>query len=329
LTTANAEAALQVEQTGTQLNMAMHSIRPHDHARLAVYQKQNDIGVLIADYDLTSIVPGTPVVRSLSTTALLQDIRIIFTAGDTLLTAYNLTNDSRAPAASVIMLPSYITQRTFSVQWGAVDFDVVRSYDVQVKDGLYGIWTPWLTATTQTTNSFTGVDGHTYFFHVRARDLSGNQSQYNPDQHGDAFTSVLITPAPVLETSFKWTWPFFKTNSPLTYTIFINSTGSLSTTLALTDTLSPSMTLVSDTLSIDTWPAPTFDGAAIHWTGNVTGSNTYLRLTYAATPTILLTPGTALTNVVQMNFGLNTITRTATTTLAFLTYLPIILRAAP
>ncbi len=329
LASATGEAALHIEQTGAQLNMTVYSTRSHDHARLAVYQRQNDIGVLMADYDLASIVPGTPVVRSSSTAALPQDVRIIFTADDSLLAAYNLTNDGRAPATSITMLPPYVTQGTFSVQWDAVDSDGVRSYDVQVKDGLYGAWTPWLTATTQTTSNFSGLNGHTYFFRVRARDLSGNQSQFNLDQHGDAFTSVLITPAPVFETSFKWTWPFFKPDVPLTYTVFINNTGSLSAVLTLTDTLPPSTALVPDTLSIDAGPAPTFDGAASHWTGSVTGSSTYLRLTYALTPSLSLVPGTVLTNIMQMHFGTSTILRTATTVSGFDVYLPVIFRNAP
>ncbi len=329
LTSATDEAALHIEQTGTQLNMKVHSTRPHDHARLAVYQRQNDIGVLIASWDLALIGPNTSIVRSLATTAQLQDLRIIFTADDALLAAYKMTNDGRAPSASMVMLPTYVTQPTFPIAWDAVDFDGVRSYDVQVKDGYDGIWTPWLTATAQTTGNFTGDDGHTYFFRVRARDLGGNQSQYNPDPLGDTFTSVLITPAPILETSFIWTWPFFKPNVPLTYTIFINSTGSHSTTLTLTNTLPASMTLVPDTLRINSWPAPTFDGATVHWTGIVTGGSTYLRLVYVVTPSLGLASGAVVTNAMHLSFGAVTMTRTATTIAGFDTYLPLILRQAP
>ena len=329
LATANAEAALDVEQTGTQLSVTVYSTRPRDHARLAIYQNQNDIGVLIASWDLAFIDPDTPIIRSLATAAQLQDLRIIFTVDDVVFAAYNVTNDGRAPSTWIVMLPTYVTPTTFPITWGAIDSDGVRSYDVQVKDGYEGLWTPWLTATTQTAANFIGEDGHTYFFRIRARDLGGKQSQYNPDPLGDAFTSVLLTPAPILETSFKWTWPFFKPNVPLTYTIFINSTGSLSTTLTLTDTLPPSMTLVPDTLIIDSWPVATFDGATIHWTGNVTGGSTYLRLVYAVTPSLSLATGAVVTNAMHLSYGAVTLTRAVTTIAGFDTYLPIVLRYAP
>jgi uncharacterized repeat protein (TIGR01451 family) len=329
LTTANADAALDVEQTGAQLNVTAYATRPYEHARLAIYQKQHDMGVLIASWNLALVGPNAPIVRSLATTAQLQDLRIIFTADDALLAAYNLTNDGRAPSTWMGVLPTYVTQTAFPVTWGAIDFDGVYSYDVQVKDGYEGLWTSWLTATTQTADNFTSEDGHTYFFRVRARDLGGNQSQYNSDPVGDAFTSVLLTPAPILETSFIWTWPFFKPNVPLTYTIFINSTGSLSTTLTLTDTVPPSMTLVPETLSLNSWPAPTFDGATIHWTGIITGGSTYLRLVYVVTPNLSFAPGAVVTNTMNLSFEAITLTRTVTTIAGFDAYLPLVLRQTP
>jgi uncharacterized repeat protein (TIGR01451 family) len=326
VTTATSEAALDIEQAASQLDLAVFLTRLHDQVRLSVYQNQNDIGVLIATWDLMSVGPNKPISRSLPTAAQLQDMRIVLTADDVVLGAYNMTNDGRAPSVAMIMLPTHVTQTTFSTSWVAVDFDGVRSYDVQVKDGYDGVWTPWLTATTQTITNFTGIDGHTYFFRARARDLAGNQSQYNPDPLGDTFTSVLLTPAPILETSHKWTRPFFQPDVPLTYTIFINSTGSLSATLMLTDTLPASMALVPDTLKINSSPAPTFDGAAIHWTGIVTGGSTYLRLVYAVTPSVLLTPGTTLINTAIIAYGDHVITRTAHTTMPYQVYLPVILR---
>ena len=37
-----------------------------------------------------------------------------------------------------------------------------------------GGWADWLMATTAVTGTYTGQEGHTYCFRVRARDVAGN-----------------------------------------------------------------------------------------------------------------------------------------------------------
>jgi uncharacterized repeat protein (TIGR01451 family) len=324
ITAANGEAALHIELTGSLLNIGVYSTRAHAHARVSVYQRTPGCGADV--YDLTDLTPATPFTHTIPTKPGVSDLAALFTDGDTTLAAYNITNDGHPPIVSVEALPTFVTTSTFTVTWTGSDSDCIRSFDVQVRDGFDGVWTPWLTDVVKESHPFTGVDGHTYFFRVRARDLAGNQSAYVPDQSNNAFTSVLITAAPVLETSFKWTWPFTNLNHSIDYTIFINNTGSLSATVSLTDTLPSNTALISGTLAIDAMPAPTFDGDTIHWTGIVTGGGTYLRLTYALTSTIDLPPGSIVTNTAVIAYTGRVITRTATTTVPYRAYLPLVTR---
>ena len=127
---------------------------------------------------------------------------------------------------------------------------------MQVRDGWDGQWTNWLTATTQYGNWFNGEDGHTYFFRFRARDLAGNENAYTDNPFGNGFISVLVTPAPVLETSVK------SANSPLIRCrpsagrSICGTAGNLSTTVTLTDTLPPLTTILTDALWLNGEPAP-------------------------------------------------------------------------
>ena len=54
----------------------------------------------------------------------------------------------------------------------------MANFDVQVQVDA-GPWTDWLMATTATSSVYSGLTwGHTYSFHVRARDVAGNVSGY-------------------------------------------------------------------------------------------------------------------------------------------------------
>lgn len=76
-----------------------------------------------------------------------------------------------APLAHVNPLPAFVGTPDFAVGWS---LDMVSPganllyYDVQVKDGAGGAWTDWLTKTTNTSATFSGSEGHTYYFQARA-----------------------------------------------------------------------------------------------------------------------------------------------------------------
>jgi hypothetical protein len=98
--------------------------------------------------------------------------------------------DSSPPTSKVLALPEFSTKE-FDVEWSGSDIGPaeIRSYDVQYRGGPYDIWTDWLTDTLQTSATFAGEYGHTYYFRCRARDWVGNVELY-PDGDGDTSTHV-------------------------------------------------------------------------------------------------------------------------------------------
>jgi len=100
------------------------------------------------------------------------------------------STDASPPSSQVSVLPPW-SEETFNVHWSGMDEGPagVQSYDVQVRDGAGGAWTDWLLDTVQTSASFTGEIGHTYYFRCRARDHAGNLEPY-PSGDGDTFTQI-------------------------------------------------------------------------------------------------------------------------------------------
>jgi hypothetical protein len=103
--------------------------------------------------------------------------------------------DTLAPISSMTS-PASSQLTSFVVTWLATDaHSGVASYDVQYRVGRYGAWTPWLSATGDTSAVFgpsvpvTVVRGETYFFQVRASDHAGNVETY-PDDDGHTSTYV-------------------------------------------------------------------------------------------------------------------------------------------
>ena len=322
-TTANAEAALTVEQAGSALNLGLFSTRAREATRLFVYQRSTCS--LIAQRDIASIDPAAPQSYSISTSLALSDLAILFTGGNALILGYNPT-DCVAPMSAVHALPG-ASPPSFVVSWSGSDmYSGVASYDIQYKDGRDGSWTGWLTATTQTSGVFTGAHGHTTFFRARARDLAGRVEPFGNDEWGQAFTTVLTTPAAVMETSRKTAPAFFAPGQPVTYTLLLSNTGNLADGIALTDTLPVSMTLITDSLSASSGPAPTFDGARILWSGVVT-HNTSVLITYALSPTLSLGFMQPQTNTAVIDGGVVPVARSAVTSMARLVFLPLIFRA--
>jgi spore germination protein YaaH len=94
--------------------------------------------------------------------------------------------DSLPPVAGITALAPVQGGEAFQVSWAAVDnLSGVVSMDVGVSvDG--GQWTPWLTGTAATSATFTGVQGHTYAFSVRATDGQGHTGDFLPADTGMA-----------------------------------------------------------------------------------------------------------------------------------------------
>jgi hypothetical protein len=100
--------------------------------------------------------------------------------------------DTTPPTATVDLLTPYQTALTFTVSWSGTDaLSGIASFDVQARDGDQP-WTDWLTATTALSATFEGLDGHTFYFRARARDVLGNLGSYAPG-NGDTATHVDTT----------------------------------------------------------------------------------------------------------------------------------------
>jgi RHS repeat-associated protein len=111
-------------------------------------------------------------------TAIHAQASIVFDTNAAIDTAPFLnTIDAGAPSSSVAPLPATETSKTFTVNWAGADDpggSGIARYDIFVSDD-GGPFQPWLTGTTLTSTSFTGVVGHTYGFYSIATDEVGNR----------------------------------------------------------------------------------------------------------------------------------------------------------
>jgi RHS repeat-associated protein len=102
--------------------------------------------------------------------------------------------DAVAPTSSVAALPAFTGATTFTLSWSGADNvggSGLATFDVFVSDN-GAPFTALLTATTQTSTSFTGLGGHTYGFYSVAVDNAGNR-EATPNG-AQATTTVDSTP---------------------------------------------------------------------------------------------------------------------------------------
>jgi stage II sporulation SpoD-like protein/WD40 repeat protein len=104
---------------------------------------------------------------------------------------YTFKIDSTPP---VVAITSPVTASlSFVVNWSGFDATSgLASFDAQSRDLATGVWRDWQTATSSTSASFFGADGHTYQFRVRARDQAGNLSAYS--DASNATTTIQFIP---------------------------------------------------------------------------------------------------------------------------------------
>jgi TolB protein len=122
--------------------------------------------------------------------------------------------DADPPVSTMSALPAQ-SPASFLVSWNGSDngnFGGIKGYDVQVKDGLNGTWTPLLNQPLDTSATYLGTGGHTYYFRVRSCDDSYNMEAWPADY--DTFTMVEALPPvtsvhalpPFSRTGFTVTW---------------------------------------------------------------------------------------------------------------------------
>ncbi|MCX6030937.1 MAG: hypothetical protein NT169_16775 [Chloroflexi bacterium] len=90
------------------------------------------------------------------------------------------TVDTSAPSALVDPLAEWQPE-TFAVSWAGSDIlSGVTTFDVQTRVG-DGDWSDWLPGAAVTASLFTGSDGQTYAFRVRAADAAGNVGAWSQE----------------------------------------------------------------------------------------------------------------------------------------------------
>ncbi len=127
----------------------------------------------------------------------LQDGAVGYSATE-MKTAYEMAMQNTPPSSEMMALPAY-SGETFEVTWYTDDeMAALASYDIQAcQDNCEdsgAIWADWLTRTVDTSATFTGEPGHTYYFRCRARDYMENLEDWPANPGYDAFTAVDLTP---------------------------------------------------------------------------------------------------------------------------------------
>jgi hypothetical protein len=125
------------------------------------------------------------------------------------------TVETVPPTSSVLELPAYMDNRTFTVSWnGTDDSSGIAYYSIDSsKDGVN--WETWIPKTADNSSAFTGEDNQTYYFRSKAVDRAGNEEpeHQEPDTRTQVYTGVPkvtldITPNPCkTATTFTVTYP--------------------------------------------------------------------------------------------------------------------------
>lgn len=265
-------AALALTPTPAGFEVGLYS--PAARTNVRAVARRLDNGALLDERVLSSLDPATPRRWSIAAPgpAVAGVSLVVYSEAGAVLVAINPLPDTRPPTSQLGPLPPFVESTAFAVSWSGEDEDSgLAGFDVQVRDGVEGSWTGWLTGTTATSATFSaGQDDHTYFFRVRARDGAGNLEAFRDERWGQGFTSVLLEPRPVLVTSRKESNSILLTPGlPVTYTLLISNTGNLTAGLRLTDTLPADLVLLEETLTVSRPPSATVVAGEIRWQGDL------------------------------------------------------------
>jgi uncharacterized repeat protein (TIGR01451 family) len=330
VSTAHDEAALRLERAGDDA-LALGLYTPLAHQDVELYLWGDDCTPL-GHWQWAQVDPAHPVAFNLPARGWTPEtLNLVALSGGALLGGIH-ARDCAPPTAAVEPLPFYVTRPAFTVAWHGEDtWRGVASYDVQVRVGHEGRWTDWLTSTTATSASFSDTqDGQTYFFRARARDQAGNVGAYEDDEWGQAFTSVLLEPSPVLITSRKLAAPVRPAlGQAVGYTVLVSNTGNLTATgLVLSDHLPGTLTLISGTLQVGGSSLFTALGSVLVWRGALPPGQEF-RLTYILSATASTPLGEWLTNTAWLVAdGIAPLTRQAAIAYHRLIYLPLLSKNA-
>ena len=162
------------------------------------------------------------------------------------------TVDANPPTSTVAALPQF-SPGTFTVSWSGNGSNAIASYTIYVSDN-GGAFTPWLTDTTQTSATYTGLNGHTYGFYSIATDILGDPQ---PTPATAQATTTVDTVAPTSTVSalpavspdtftLSWSGSDNPGGSGLaSYDVFVSDDGGLFMAM-LTDTTETSVTFAGE-----------------------------------------------------------------------------------
>jgi len=324
LTFANREAALYLDKEGSTAHVGVQGTRTRADTRVVLW-RTGDAQPLLAQR-VSTLGPAHPFSTTHTTDAALSQLVLTYLDDtDGLLATTATTLDVTSPASEVSALPPYTTTTSFPVSWSGTDVgSCVLDYDVQFKDGYEGTWTDWLTRTQVISSTFSGQDGHTYFFRSRARDVFGNWGNYGNAEWGDTFTSVLVNPAPVLVTSRKTSErPVVEPGGTLTYTIYLHNTGNLAAdSVSITDTVPSELEVLTPTLTASVGEAHCTSGV-ITWQHAIS-SGQVVTIAFAIRPLDTAPRPATITNAVEINDGQGVFTRRAIIGHGYYLYMPLI-----
>jgi len=321
------EAALRLERVGEALALGLYTPAAHHDVQLYLWGKGC---ASLGHWHLPQVDPFHPFAGAFPAAGLTPDgLSFVALSTDGMLLGGVNPLDCLPPVATVKPLPFYVTAANFVVTWHGDDaWSGIAEYDVQYRVGYEGDWVDWLTGTLAISATFTGVQGQTYFFRARARDNVGNAGQYSSEEWGQAFTSVLLTPAPVLVTSRKLVAPQAPAlNQSVAYTVLISNTGNLTaTSLALTDYVPATLVLVSGSVMADGVGLPDPSGGVLTWQGSLAPEREF-RFSFALTATSATSVGVPLANSVWLVAdGLPRLVRRAAIMYRLDVYLPLVVK---
>lgn len=330
LSAATAEAALGVRESGGGFHIGVHSTASRAAGASTLYAYEWSGCSELGRWELPAIEPGDPFAASVAMGGrALEEVTFAYVDDEgNLLAVINPQQDCVPPSSSVEPLPPWVATTSFTVTWTGKDaWSDIAAYDVQVRDGYEGTWSDWKANTATTSGVFTGVHGHTYFFRARARDTLGNQEPFGDEEWGQAFTTVLTAPGPVLVTSRKSGTPRRPAaNQTVAYTVVLSNTGNLTATATLTDTPPAEMVVLTETLAATAGPAPTYGSGQIRWGGTVE-AGAEVRVTYTLSPTAATPFGVPLVNTAEIGGSvLGPFTRQETIVREHTVWLPLITR---
>ena len=329
LSLVTADAALGLKAVGADLHFGFQVAGQHDDLDVRLWRKADC--ALLWQADGLSPTPGTGQSYTLAGQGLNEDqvVLTLLEDGQPLATSDEIT--CTPPTSKVDDLISVQTTTGFAVTWSATDVSgTLDSYDVQVRDGdADTAWTGWLTATTLSTAPYVGQPGHTYTFRSRARDTFGRLEDWPAGDWQDAFTTVLLQPAPVLITSDKAAQPAtLYPGDLIEFEIHLANTGNLEASVTITDPLPAYLTLTSVPWS-NYPPQPVVVDDTIHWNGTLNAGQMDMTIGFEAR-LLELPPGGVISNSVWIDGGGPTILhRQATAIGRQRLYLPLAVKALP